>query len=180
MNASLPSSQRSERLLLRRPEEADLDFLIDLFSRRELVAHRPDPVPDTAQQSVARLTRDIGHWDKHGFGRLAVEADEKLVGFGGVTVSADFDGLNLSYHLHPASWGHGYATELVTEALRTAFGPLRADRVVGLVRPANPASRRVLEKCGFVFEKEVMLHGAPTIVLALAHPRRVNISGPAA
>ncbi|RVA86507.1 N-acetyltransferase, partial [Mesorhizobium sp. M7A.F.Ca.CA.004.01.1.1] len=96
MNAPLPSSQRSERLLLRRPAEADLDFLIDLFSRGELVAHRPDPVPDRAQQSAARLRRDIGHWDKHGFGRWAVEADGKLIGFGGVTVSADFDGLNPS------------------------------------------------------------------------------------
>ncbi len=174
MNAPLPSSQHSERLLLRRPAEADLDFLVDLFSRQELVAHRPDPVPDTPQQSAARLARDIGHWDRHGFGRWAVEADGTLIGFGGVTVSADFDGLNLSYHLHPRSWGHGYATELVTEALRTAFGPLRADRVIGLVRAANPASRRVLEKCGFTFEKEVMLYGAPTLLLALARPDRTR------
>lgn len=177
MNASLPLSQRSERLLLRRPAQADLDFLIDLFSRWELVAHRPDPIADTPQQSAARLARDIGHWDKHGFGRWAVEADGKLVGFGGVTVSADFGGLNLSYHLHPESWGHGYATELVTAALQAAFGPLHADRVIGLARAANPASRRVLEKCGFAFEQEVMLHGAPTMLFALARPRW--ISGPA-
>jgi len=180
MNAPLPSSQRTERLLLRRPAEADLEFLTDLFSRRELVAHRPDPAPDTPQQSVARLARDIGHWDRHGFGRWAVEADGRLVGFGGVTVSADFDGLNLSYHLHPRSWGHGYATELVMEALRTAFGPLQAGRVVGLVRAANPASRRVLERCGFIFEKDVMLHEAPTMLFARARPHGTDISGPAA
>ena len=168
MKVSLPAKQRTGRLLLRRPAEADLDFLIDLFSRQELVAHRPDPVPDTPQQSAERLARDIGHWDKHGFGRWAVEAGGELIGFGGVTLSRDYDGLNLSYHLHPLSWGHGYATELVAEALRTAFGPLRAERVVGLVRPANPASRRVLEKCGFTLEKEVMLHGAPTMLFALA------------
>ena len=178
MNASLPLSQRSERLLLRRPAQADLDFLIDLFSRWELVAHRPDPVADTPQQSAARLARDIDHWDMHGFGRWAVEADGGLVGFGGVTVSADFDGLNLSYHLHPESWGLGYATELVTAALQAAFGPLHADRVIGLVRPANPGSRRVLEKCGFAYEQEVMLHGATTMLFALARPRW--ISGPAA
>ena len=180
MFAPLPSSQRTERLLLRRPAEADLDFLTDLFSRRELVAHRPNPVPDTREQSAARLARDIGHWDKHGFGRWAVEADGRLIGFGGVTVSADFDGLNLSYHLHPENWGQGYATELVTEALRTAFGPLRAVRVIGLVRAANPASRRVLERCGFTFEKEVMLHEAPTMLFASARPRRIDVSDPAA
>ncbi|MBM2713252.1 GNAT family N-acetyltransferase [Mesorhizobium caraganae] len=180
MNTSLPLSHRSGRLLLRRPVETDLDFLVDLFSRWEVVAHRPAPVADTPQQSAARLARDIGHWDKHGYGRWAVEADGKLVGFGGVTLSADFDGLNLSYHLHPESWGYGYATELVTEALHAAFGPLHADRVIGLARAANPASRRVLEKCGFAFEQEVMLHGAPTMLFALARPRWIRISGPAA
>lgn len=101
---SLPSSQRSGRLLLRRPATSGLAFLIDLFSRNELVAHRPDPTPDTPQHSAARLARDIGHWDRHGFGRWAVEAGGKMVGFGGVTVSSDFDGLNLSYHLQPESW----------------------------------------------------------------------------
>lgn len=180
MNASLPPSQQRGRLLLRRPTEADLDFVVDLFARNELVAHRPDPVADTPQQSAARLARDIGHWDRHGFGRWAVEADGKLVGFGGVTVSADFDGLNLSYHLHPQSWGHGYATELVMQALYAAFGPLQAERVIGLARPANPASRRVLEKCGFAFEQEVMLHGAPTMLFAMARPHWIRIPDPAA
>ncbi|TIR43124.1 MAG: GNAT family N-acetyltransferase, partial [Mesorhizobium sp.] len=57
MAAPLPVSQRTERLLLRRPKQADLEFLADLFSRPELVAHRPDPTPDTPQQSAARLAR---------------------------------------------------------------------------------------------------------------------------
>ncbi|RAZ92787.1 GNAT family N-acetyltransferase [Mesorhizobium hawassense] len=175
MSRSLPSSQDSKRLLLRRPAAADLDFLVDLFSRPELVAHRPDPTPDTLQQSAARLARDIDHWDKNGFGRWAVEAEGRLVGFGGVTLSSDFEGLNLSYHLHPGSWGHGYASELVMEALRAAFLTLEAERVIALARPANPASRRVLEKSGFTFDRDVMLHGAPTglfIVTAASYKGR--------
>ncbi len=168
MVVRLPPSERTERLLLRRPLRADLDFLVDLFSRPELVAHRPDPTPDTPEQSAARLERDVEHWERHGFGRWAAEADGGLIGFGGVTISADFEGLNLSYHLHPESWGRGYATELVEHALRAAFGPLRAFRVVGLARPANPASRRVLERCGLVFERDVMLHGASMGLYAIS------------
>ncbi|WP_442920225.1 GNAT family N-acetyltransferase [Mesorhizobium sp. WSM4935] len=162
-------------MLLRKPRQTDLDFLADLFSRPELVAHRPDPTPDSPQQSAARLSRDIDHWDGHGFGRWAVEADGGLIGFGGVTVSNDFQGLNLSYHLHPNSWGRGYATELVMEALRAAFVTLETKRVIALARPANPASRRVLEKCGFTFESDVVLHGAPTalfVVTAASYPGR--------
>lgn len=61
----------------------------------------------------------------------------------------------------PESWGQGYATELVRETLTFAFYDLNADRVIGLVRPVNAASRRILEKCGFRFEREmIMPHGA--------------------
>ncbi|MGZ2380947.1 GNAT family N-acetyltransferase [Rhizobium brockwellii] len=154
--------RRSARLRLRIPVEGDIDFLTRLFSRPELVAHRPVPRPDSPEESAARLARDIGHWKDHGFGRWAVEANDALIGFGGVTVSQEFDGLNLSYHLQPESWGQGYATELVRETLVFAFENLRAERVIGLVRPVNVASKRILEKCGFNFEREVMLHGAPT------------------
>ncbi|QND13475.1 GNAT family N-acetyltransferase [Rhizobium leguminosarum bv. trifolii] len=158
--------RRSARLRLRIPVEGDIDFLTRLFSRPELVAHRPVPRPDSPEESAARLARDIGHWKDHGFGRWAVEANDALIGFGGVTVSQEFDGLNLSYHLQPESWGQGYATELVRETLVVAFEDLRAERVIGLVRPVNIASKRILEKCGFNFEREVMLHGAPTNMYA--------------
>jgi len=164
---NIRENRRTERLLLRMPAEADLDFVIALFARQELVAHRPDPTPDTPKESARRLSRDMDHWRSHGFGRWAVEAGGGLIGFGGGTVSKEFDGLNLSYHLHPDSWGHGYATELVKEALAFSFNDLHAERVIGLVRSVNAASRHVLEKCGFTFEREVMLHGAPTNLLVL-------------
>ncbi|TXH81202.1 MAG: N-acetyltransferase [Rhizobium sp.] len=158
--------RHTSRLSLRMPEEQDLDFVTMLFARPELVAHRPDPVPDSAAESARRLARDRAHWRLHGFGRWAVETEGRLIGFGGLTVSTEFGGLNLSYHLHPDHWGNGYATELVTEALAFARDDLQARRVVGLVRPVNIASRRVLEKCGFDFEREIMLHGAPTHLLS--------------
>jgi RimJ/RimL family protein N-acetyltransferase len=156
------ATRKTARLSLRLPEAQDINFTADLFSRKELVAHRPDPHPDAPEESAARLARDMARWKDHGFGRWTALADGNLVGFGGVTVSKEFDGLNLSYHLHPDYWGHGFATELVTEAVRFAFEDVGIRRVIGLVRPANPASRRVLERCGFSFEREVMLHGAPT------------------
>jgi RimJ/RimL family protein N-acetyltransferase len=160
------AERRTPRLLLRRPTLADLNFMVDLFSRPELVAHRPHPEPDPADVTAARLDREMGHWARHGFGRWAVEQEGALIGFGGLSRKTGFEALNMSYHLHPAAWGHGYASELAAEALLVAFGPLQASRVIGLVRPANPASRRVLERLGFAPEGEVMLDGAPTILLA--------------
>jgi RimJ/RimL family protein N-acetyltransferase len=72
-----------------------------------------------------------------------------------------YDALNVSYHLHPTVWGRGFATEVVRESLTFAFQELKAARVMGLARPGNPASRRVLEKCGFVYDAPLPLRGAP-------------------
>jgi [ribosomal protein S5]-alanine N-acetyltransferase len=58
----------------------------------------------------------------------------------------------------------------VAETVVVGFGPLEAHRLIGLVRAANPASRRVLERNGFYFEQEVELHGAATQLLALNAP----------
>lgn len=158
--------RHTQRLLLRMPEDRDLAFVAALFARPELVAHRPNPTPDSPEESARRLARDRTHWRLHGFGRWAVEVEGRLIGFGSVTVSTEFEGLNMSYHLHPDCWGSGYATELVREALAFSFSELRAKRVIGLVRPVNVASKRVLEKCGFSFRQEVMLHGMPTYLFS--------------
>ena len=167
-NITAARTRCTSRLLLRPPISDDLPFLTQLFAKPELVAHRPVPRPDSPEASAARLAKDMAHWKEHGFGRWAVVADGVLIGFGGVTVSNEFDGLNLSYHLDPRSWGHGYATELVRDISSFAFKDLGAHRIIGLVRSANPASSRVLEKCGFRYEREVMLHGAPTNLYVLS------------
>lgn len=161
---------RTERLAMRPVARGDAGFMRDLFALPELVAHRPHPVPDSAEASARRLARDLAHWDAHDFGRWVLERDGAAVGFGGLTLRPDVAGLNISYHLHPAHWRNGYAREFVHGAVRVAFADLRAPRVAGMVRSANPASQRVLEAAGFEFESLAELDGAPTRVLALYAP----------
>jgi RimJ/RimL family protein N-acetyltransferase len=151
----------TERLYLRKPQPEDLAFLSELFALPEIVAHRPNPKPDTPAENAARLSAELAHWQERGFGRWMVETEGHVVGFGGLTWMAPFDALNISYHLHPQVWGRGLASELVREALVMAFEDLKAERVMGLVRPAHPASRRVLEKCSFVYDAPLALRGAP-------------------
>jgi RimJ/RimL family protein N-acetyltransferase len=153
--------RKTARLDLRSPQPEDLAFLTTLFALPEIAAHRPVPKPDTPAESAARLTAELAHWQEHGFGRWIVEEKGLAIGFGGLTWMPTFDALNISYHLHPQVWGRGLASELVHEALVLAFENLKAEQVMGLVRPGHPASRRVLEKCGFVYDAPLALRGAP-------------------
>ena len=55
----------------------------------------------------------------------------------------------IGYWLGVPFWGKGYATEAARAVIDHAFGDLGYDVLVGGARVSNPASRRVLQKCGF-------------------------------
>jgi RimJ/RimL family protein N-acetyltransferase len=55
----------------------------------------------------------------------------------------------LGYWLGTHYWGHGYATEAVRAVVDHAFDEFSYETIYSGARISNPASRRVLEKCGF-------------------------------
>jgi RimJ/RimL family protein N-acetyltransferase len=55
----------------------------------------------------------------------------------------------IGYWLGVSYWGQGYATEAVRALIDRAFGELGHTALQAGARVTNPASRRVLEKCGF-------------------------------
>ena len=58
----------------------------------------------------------------------------------------------IGYLLHPDVWGQGIMTAAVAQICPLAFAALDLLRITGLVYAPNTASRRVLEKSGFVQE----------------------------
>ena len=56
---------------------------------------------------------------------------------------------SIGYWLGQAHWRKGYATEAVRALIDHAFADLEHDSLLASARVTNPASRRVLEKCGF-------------------------------
>ena len=55
----------------------------------------------------------------------------------------------IGYWLGAKHWGKGYATEAVRALIDHAFTDLDHEALQSAARVTNPASRRVLEKCGF-------------------------------
>ena len=68
---------------------------------------------------------------------------------GACSIVCDDDTPELGYWVGAPYWGKGYATEALHAAVDYAFTDLGHEALQAGARVTNPASRRVLEKCGF-------------------------------
>ncbi len=164
------------RLVARRPQRADeasyATLLCDPAVERWL---RPPPLPPFTPEEVRRLlARDLRHWGEHGFGPWALEADGAFVGRGGLAwIEVEDERLvELPWALVPSAWGRGLATEAARAAVGWARG-LGSAEVVALTMTTNAASRRVMEKAGLPYDREVVHAGLPHVL------HRLRLTGPA-
>jgi RimJ/RimL family protein N-acetyltransferase len=110
-------------------------------------------------QTRSYLERNLAHWAEHGFGLWMVRdpAANEVVGRALVRhLSLDgADEVEIGYSLRPDYWGRGLGTEIATACVRYALDGLRLSTVVALTQPHNTRSRRVLEKIGMTYERDV-------------------------
>ncbi|MBT8462142.1 MAG: GNAT family N-acetyltransferase [Gemmatimonadetes bacterium] len=149
------------RLRLRALREEDAEDLARIFADPSVVQYSGgrsptlEEVREGIRQHVAEYYRD------RGYGLLVAElrATGEIVGrVGFLTTEIDGTGdAELHYHLAPAAWGDGLATEAAQAVLEWGFDRGGLDRVVAVIHPDNHASRRVAEKCGLTFWKEMDL-----------------------
>jgi ribosomal-protein-alanine N-acetyltransferase len=113
--------------------------------------------PRTHAEIAERLERAAAHWARDGWGQWALFDRETgaLVGRGGPE-RTEFDGVpevELGWVITPERWGEGLATEVGRASVEVAFGTLGLPDLVAYTTPDNLASRRVMEKLGFAYEK---------------------------
>jgi RimJ/RimL family protein N-acetyltransferase len=124
--------------------------------------------PPTEQDVAEGIARQAEHWERHGFGPwlLRDREDGAVVGRGGLqyTYTVDFDEVEALWAIVPQRWGQGLATELARAAIVVAFEALELLEIVALTLPHNVASRRVMEKTGFAFERELEHAGLPHVL----------------
>jgi [ribosomal protein S5]-alanine N-acetyltransferase len=119
-------------------------------------------VPSERQVSGSTAEK-VEHWERYGFGLwlLRDRATGEMVGRGGLqwTYVADLNEVEVGWAIVPERWGEGLATELARASVQTAFGPLGLSEIIAFSLPDNVASRRVMEKAGFVFERDFIYVG---------------------
>jgi RimJ/RimL family protein N-acetyltransferase len=137
----------TERLTLRRPRLEDAGALATLANDRRIA------------ENTLRLPHPYALADAQAFITTANAGDDETVFLitarAGVVLGAcgiatlDGETPEIGYWLGVPFWGNGYATEAARALIDHAFGDLGYEVLQGGARVSNPASRRVLEKCGF-------------------------------
>lgn len=139
----------TERLTLRpfRPDDAAaLQHHCGNPNVARMTSRIPHPYPDgAAEQWIAAQNRSRDDGDEITF---CIEHDGAMIGSVGLR-RAHGGTYELGYWLAEPYWGHGFATEAARRAVAFAFDDLGAARVCAGHYLDNPASGRVLEKCGF-------------------------------
>jgi RimJ/RimL family protein N-acetyltransferase len=128
----------------------------------------PTGEPPSERQVRTDLQLMVAHWERHGFGPwlLRDRATDTMVGRGGLQWSW-VDGrreVEALWAIVPERWGRGLATELAESAIEVAFGDLGRDEIVAFTLPNNHGSRRVMEKTGFRYEREIVHAGLPHVL----------------
>ena len=139
------------RLRLRRPVPEDLAGFVALHSDPRTYEHAPATMP-TEQQCQERLDSYILDWAEFGFGYVAAEEIEsnRLVGWGGVRLTAAPRTLNLYYRLAHDALGQGYGRELVQAIVTAARDELPDHTLVAGIKRHNHASMATALGAGFV------------------------------
>jgi RimJ/RimL family protein N-acetyltransferase len=144
---------RAPRLLLRTWRRGDEDALVRNINHRSVWRNVGDSIPfpytrEAADAFLAMVEKDARSW------HLAIVAGGDPIGSIGLY---RFDGRlrytgTIGYMLGPQAWGRGYASEALAAMSDAAFAQTDVARLDAHVYAWNPASCRVLEKCGFVRE----------------------------
>ena len=147
-NSSRTSScvLETERLTLRRPTLADVLAIAHLANDRRIAENTrrlPHPYSqEHAEEFVRAMTSDSRETV------FLIEQNHSPLGMVGIDRSTP-DAAELGYWLGVEHWGQGFGTEAARAVIDFFFEESDAEHLIAGARVANPASRNILEKCGF-------------------------------
>lgn len=147
----------TERLILRPCRLSDAQAAFERCNLPEVARYQDWEMPYTlerAERRMSELEAMDGPTDDEGWSLTVVDAVDPTQILGSLYVGITWGGRSalLGYTFHPDYWGRGYATEATEAIIRYLFNDFGVGRIETSAHPDNPASLRVMEACGLVYE----------------------------
>lgn len=145
----------TERLLLRPLESADAQALFAVFSDTKVMRYWSGVAWDSidkADETIARYSKALAENESLGLGIVDSQTDELIGTCSLFHLDEQSRRAEIGYGIASASWGKGYMHEALTALINYGFDALNLHRMEADTDPRNTASRRCLERLGFVNE----------------------------
>ncbi|MCX6549943.1 MAG: GNAT family protein [Acidobacteria bacterium] len=145
-----PDCVETERLLLRRPQPADVEAIFTRYAADpDVTRYVGWPAHRTVADTRAFLAFSDAEWGRWGAGPYLIlsRTDGTLLGGTGLSFETSYRAMT-GYVLARDAWGHGYATEALRAMVDVARAA-RVERLYALCHADHRPSARVLDKCGF-------------------------------
>ncbi len=155
---------QTERLVLRRFTESDLDILVELDGDPEVMRFITGR-PSTRERVATKILPAILRGYASGLGVFAAHARTDFGFLGWIELRPEDDRperAELGYRLRRSAWDRGYATEGARALVEYAFTMTAITEIYAEAMAVNTASRRVMEKVG--------LHHESTFLTDWEHP----------
>jgi shikimate kinase/RimJ/RimL family protein N-acetyltransferase len=153
----------TERLVLRRFQESDVDNLVELDSdprvMRYLTGGKPTPRERIQKRVLPNMINDNDRVPGCGCWAAIEKSTGTFIGWFALHAPEGGSGeeAELGYRLRAEAWGKGYATEGSRAVIHKAFTEHGITRVFAQTMAVNQPSRRVMERLGMTHTRTLHL-----------------------
>jgi RimJ/RimL family protein N-acetyltransferase len=162
-----PLELTTPRLRLRQFVAADHEAYAAMSADAEVMRYIGGGGPVSSDDAWRGIAGMLGHWALRGYGMWALQlrgGGGPMIGRAGFIDPPGWPGFEIGWLLAREHWGHGYAREAVQAVLAVAFGPLRRESAISLIRPGNARSIRLAERLGATLDGRIDFMGGETLL----------------
>lgn len=155
INFSPFQNLETERLLLRRVVNEDVNEIFALRSDQEVMKYIPRPLVKTEEEALAHIAMIDEKIDSNeGINwAITLKDNPKLIGIiGHYRIRPEHFRAEIGYMVLPEYQGKGIISEAIKEVVKYGFEVMKLHSIEAIIDPENFASEKVLQKNGFVKE----------------------------
>lgn len=141
----------TDRLILRPLTLDDADEVFEWTSDEKVAEYMSYPCHKSIEVTKEWLSSLESLENEYTWGFVR-KSDNKLIGSGGIRFRVNENAWNFGYNFRQDCWGNGYATEASKRMIEYVCSEHNAREFVSEHAVENPASGRVIEKCGLTFD----------------------------
>ncbi len=146
-------SIETERLVLRKWTESDAESLYKYAKDSDVGPIAGWPSHSSVEASLNTIKNVLQGEECYA---ICLKGDNSPIGSCELKLNADVkEEAEIGYWIGKPFWGHGYMPEAVNALLKRAFSELNMKKIWCCYYDGNLKSKRVQEKCGFIYHHTV-------------------------